>query len=59
MATFEIEIDRRTTRGKYLFRLLAALGLIAEKGKSEEDEEREAFLYTSKVNAAHNFAKYL
>lgn len=31
----------------------------AKTEKEKSEEEREAFLYTSKVNAARNFAKYL
>ena len=60
MATFEIEIDKRTSRGKYLYQLLAIMGLIADKKTvDEENKEKEAFLYTSKVNASKIFAKYL
>lgn len=60
MATFEIEIDKRTSRGKYLYHLLAIMGLIADKkAVDEEENEKEAFLYTSKVNASKIFAKYL
>lgn len=60
MATFEIEIDKRTSRGKYIYHLLSVLGLIADKKAIDESEkEKEAFLYTSKVNASKIFAKYL
>ncbi|MBQ2572899.1 MAG: hypothetical protein II575_01670, partial [Bacteroidales bacterium] len=54
MATYTITIDERTTRGKYIMTVLAALGLIKKKNDPnvERQREREAFLYTSKINAA-------
>ena len=53
MATYTITIDERTTRGKYIMTVLAALGLIKRKNDPNvERQEREAFLYTSKINAA-------
>lgn len=54
MATYTVTVDERTTRGKYIITILAALGLIEHKNTKEieEQREKEAFLYTTKINAA-------
>ena len=53
MATYTVTVDERTTRGKYIITILAALGLIEHKNTKEieEQREKEAFLYTTKINA--------
>ncbi len=54
MATYTVTVDERTTRGKYIITVLAALGLIKHKNTKEIEaqREKEGFLYTSKLYAA-------
>ncbi len=60
MATYVIEIDEKTTAGKKVLSQLKSLNI---KIRKETDltplQEKEAFLHTSKINAAKIFDKHL
>ena len=63
MATITIEYDNKNEAAKTALERLFSKGLIREKRSVSVEwtkaEEREAFLHTSKVNAAKIFSKHL
>lgn len=60
MATYIIEIDEKTDVGKRVLSQLKSLNIKVRKEKGlTAAQEKEAFLFTSKINAAKAFAKHL
>ena len=60
MATFIMEINEKTSLGQSVLSHLKSLNINVRKEKSlTAAQEKEAFFYTSKINAAKAFSKHL
>ncbi len=66
MTTYTITVNEKSASGKLMLQKLKELNLNLHKVSAREikreltvEEEREAFLHTSKVNAAKIFSKQL
>ena len=67
MSTITLQFEPTNTVAQSIVRMLRSIGVfrITEQADADdtfvdnESAEREAFLYTSKVNVARSFSKYL
>ena len=60
MCTITVSYDSQNEMATKFIELMRLSGMFTiSEDNMTEDEEKEAFLYTSRVNAAKMFAKYL
>ena len=64
METITLQYDANNTQVQSILAMLRSIGLfkVSESTPSEEmteEQEKEAFLYTSRVNASKIFSQYL